>query len=99
MLTAGLGLVPDGLQRILRIRRPSLPTHINRLELHGLRVAGSRIDLVFERVARNDTVALTDVQIDGDIEVVLEVRDRVRTHELAPSLEQVQRSRVTPGSS
>jgi glycogen debranching enzyme len=91
MLTAGLGLVPDGLHGVLRIRRPSLPRLINRLELHGLRVAGSSIDLVFERVARNNAVALTDVQIDGDVEVVLEVRDGVRSREIAPRLEDVQR--------
>jgi glycogen debranching enzyme len=79
-LTAGLGLVPDGLERTLRIRRPSLPQHVARLQLHGLRVAGARIDLLFERVGGRDSVALTDVQIDGDVDVVLEIpnaRDQV----------------------
>jgi glycogen debranching enzyme len=74
MLTEGLGLVPDGLKRTLRVRRPSLPRHIGRLALHGLRVADARIDLLFERVAhRPDRVALTDVRIDGDVDVVLEI--------------------------
>ena len=99
MLTAGLGLVPDGLRRILRIRRPSLPEHVDRLELHGLRVAGSRINMLFERVGRNGAVARTDVEIDGDVEGVLEVRDRVRTHELAPSLHEGQRGGATPAPS
>jgi hypothetical protein len=88
MLTAGLGLVPDGLERTLRIRRPSLPYHVARLELQGLRIAGARIDLLFERVGRGDSVALTDVHIDGDVDVVLEIppgRDQVR----APSLREV----------
>jgi glycogen debranching enzyme len=91
MLTAGLGLVPDGLERTLRIRRPSLPRHLARLEVHGLRLAGARIDLLFERVGRAQSVALTNVQIDGDVEVVLEIpagRDQVR----APSLSEVSRA-------
>ncbi len=87
MLTAGLGLVPDGLTRTLRIRRPSLPRQIDRLELHGLRVADASVDLLFERVARrSDSVALTDVRIDGHLDVALEVREPGRAQELAPSL-------------
>jgi hypothetical protein len=38
----------------------------------GLRIAGARI-LLFERVAQGDRVALTDAQIDGDVDVVLEI--------------------------
>jgi glycogen debranching enzyme len=72
-LTAGLGLVPDGLERTLRIRRPSLPRHLARLELQGLRLAGARIDLLFERAGRAGSVVLTDVRIDGDANVVLEI--------------------------
>jgi glycogen debranching enzyme len=74
MLTSGLGLVPDGLNGKLRIRRPVLPRHVDRLAIRGLRVAEARVDLFFERVAaRPDRVALADVQIDGDVEVVLEI--------------------------
>jgi glycogen debranching enzyme len=73
MLTAGLGIVPDGLRRTLRIRRPSLPRHLGRLAVRGLRVADASVDLVFERVARGEGgVALTDVRIDGRLDVVLE---------------------------
>jgi glycogen debranching enzyme len=90
MLVAGLGIVADGLHGTLRIRRPSLPRNINRLALNGLRIAGASVDLLFERVAeRPETVALTDVRLDGDIEVVLEVRDPVRSQELAPTLNDV----------
>jgi glycogen debranching enzyme len=79
MLTAGLGLVPDALERTLRIRRPSLPRQIDRLGLRGLRVGDASVDLLFERLTqRTDSVALTDVEIDGDLEVVLEVRDQPR---------------------
>jgi glycogen debranching enzyme len=89
MLTAGLGLVPDGLRGTLRVMRPSLPRHISRLELHGLRIADSTVDMVFERVTgRPDRVALTDVRIDGEVDVVLEVSSD-RAQRLAPSLDQV----------
>jgi hypothetical protein len=95
MLVAGLGIVADGLHRTLRIRRPSLPRNINRLSLNGLRIAGASVDLLFERVAdRPETVTLTDVQLDGDIEVVLEVRDPVRSQELAPTLDDVRTEEV-----
>jgi glycogen debranching enzyme len=73
MLIAGLGLVPDGLERTLHIRRPLLPRHIHRLALQGLPVADARVDLLFERVGEHsDRVALTDVQVDGDLDVVLD---------------------------
>jgi glycogen debranching enzyme len=96
MLTAGLGIVPDGLRRTLRIRRPSLPRHLDRLAVHGLRVADARVDLLFERVARRpETVALTDVHIDGDVDVVLEIGSG-GDQERAPSLEQVLGPSATP---
>ena len=73
MLTAGLGIAPDALRGILRIRRPSLPRHLGRLAVRGLRVGDASVDLLFERVAERDgIVALTDVRIDGRLEVVLE---------------------------
>jgi glycogen debranching enzyme len=94
MLIAGLGLAPDGLGRTLRIRRPSLPRHINRLRLHGLRVADARVNMSFERVAnRADSVALTDAQVDGDLDVVLEI-SRAGDPALAPDLERVRSESV-----
>jgi hypothetical protein len=73
MLISGLGLIPDGLARTLQIRRPLLPRHVGRLELQGLRVAGARVDLLFERVSeRSDRVALSDAHVDGDLDVVLD---------------------------
>src|SRR3954454_4362815 len=47
MLTAGLGLVPNALERRLCVVRPSLPRHVSRLVLHGLKVADARLDLTF----------------------------------------------------
>jgi glycogen debranching enzyme len=73
MLTAGLGIAPDALRGTLRIRRPSLPKHLGRLAVRGLRVGDARVDLLFERVAQGDNVALTDVRIDGRLDVVLEI--------------------------
>jgi glycogen debranching enzyme len=73
LVTSGLGLVPDGLHRRLRIRRPSLPAWLNRVEVSGLRIAGARVDLLFERSVAGDQVALTDARIEGDVEVVLEI--------------------------
>jgi len=73
LAAGGLGLVPDGLGGRLRVRRPSLPRWLNRVEVSGLRIAGSRVDLLFERAGAGEQVALTDARIDGDIEVVLEI--------------------------
>jgi glycogen debranching enzyme len=74
MLVAGLGLVPDGLQRRLRIVRPTLPSWLDRVELSHLRLGGARIDLRFERAG--SSVTLTDAEVEGDIEVVLELGSR-----------------------
>ncbi|HEX6020714.1 MAG TPA: glycogen debranching N-terminal domain-containing protein [Solirubrobacter sp.] len=72
LLTTGLGLRADGLERSLRVRRPSLPRWVNRVEVEGLRLAGSTVDLLFTRSV-DGGVALTDARVDGDLEVVLEV--------------------------
>jgi len=90
MLIAGLGLIPNGLERRLCIERPSLPRQVSRLEVHGLRVCDASVDLLFERIARQpDSVALTDVHIDGDVDVVLQIRPG-RDDELVPSLADVE---------
>jgi glycogen debranching enzyme len=73
MLISGLGLEADALEGRLRVRRPSLPRWVNRVEVKDLFVGGSRVGLVFERTGSGDQVALTDVRIDGDLEVVLEI--------------------------
>jgi glycogen debranching enzyme len=77
LLTSGLGLCADGLQRRLLVRRPSLPHWVNRLELEGMRIAGATVDLRFERVGEGKGVALTDARIEGDVEVVLEIGSRM----------------------
>jgi glycogen debranching enzyme len=72
LITGALGLVPDALDRRLRVRRPSLPRWLNRVEVRGLRVADAKVDLLFERAGEGH-VALTDARIEGDVEVVLEI--------------------------
>jgi glycogen debranching enzyme len=75
MLISGLGIIPDALAGTLRINRPSLPRQINRVSVERLRVGEARVDLVFERVRPGgNSVALTDVQIEGELDVVLEIR-------------------------
>jgi glycogen debranching enzyme len=71
LLRAGLGLIPDGLERRLRVVRPSLPEWLTHVEVKGLEVAGARIDLRFERAG--ERVTLADVQIDGEADVALEI--------------------------
>jgi glycogen debranching enzyme len=71
LLTTGLGLHAAGLERILRIRRPSLPRWVSRVEVNHLRVGDARVDLLFERAGPR--IALTNARVHGDLEVVLEV--------------------------
>ena len=73
LFKSGLGLNADGLANRLRIVRPSLPRWVDRIEVRGLCIAESSVDLLFERSATG-SVSLTDARIDGDAEVVLEIR-------------------------
>jgi hypothetical protein len=59
LMTAGHGLVPDGMPGRLRVRRPSLPRWLNRVEASVLRIAGPCVDLPFERAGAGEQVALT----------------------------------------
>jgi hypothetical protein len=73
MLINGLGLKPDGLHRRLRVRRPSLPRWVNRVDVQGLAIGPGHVDLRFERTGAGDSVALTDARVEGGVEVVLEI--------------------------
>jgi hypothetical protein len=72
LLVNALGLRADGLSGHLRVRRPSLPRWLDRVEIKHLEIAGSRVDLLFERAAGGH-VALTDARVDGDLEITLEL--------------------------
>jgi glycogen debranching enzyme len=71
MLRSGLGIIADGLEGRVRIVRPSLPSWLNRVEVEGLEVAGARVNMVFQRT--REAVHIANVEIDGDLEVVLEI--------------------------
>lgn len=76
LLVSALGLLPDALDGKLRIVRPLLPAWVTRLELQGMRVGRSRVDVLFERVEGAVTVA--DVRVDGDLDVILDLDTRPR---------------------
>jgi hypothetical protein len=58
-----LGLRANALQNTLRVVRPVLPVWLDALEMKGVQVGRSRVDLRFGRVGR-----------DGAVEVDAEVR-------------------------
>jgi hypothetical protein len=49
LLQACLGVTVDGWHGEVRIERPELPREIDWLEIRGLAVGGSSVDLVFRR--------------------------------------------------
>ena len=71
LLKWGLGLSPDALDKRLRVVRPSLPRWLERVEVTGLEIGDSKVDLQFERAGEH--VTLADARIEGDVEVVLEI--------------------------
>ena len=64
-----LGLLPDAIQNRLTLDRPRLPPWLGWLELRGLRVGKSRINLRVIQGRENAAVEL--VGRDGDAEVVV----------------------------
>jgi glycogen debranching enzyme len=71
LLTTALGLRADALDRRLVVERPALPGWLHRLQVTGLPVGRARVDLLFERTRGTDHVALSDVRVDGHLDVVL----------------------------
>jgi hypothetical protein len=67
MVTALLGLEPDGFEGRLRIVRPQLPGGVSRLELRRLRVGNAHVDLRFVR--HGGTVAVEPLVVDGALAV------------------------------
>jgi glycogen debranching enzyme len=67
LLTAGLGLEPDGLGGTLRVTRPLLPRWVDRLAVEGMRVGGSTVHLRFER--DGDRAVLSHARVEGDLRV------------------------------
>jgi glycogen debranching enzyme len=71
MLTALLGLEPDGFSGRLRVVRPVLPAGVGRLDLEGLRIGRSVVDLHFERGA-DRRISVAAERIEGELTVVPE---------------------------
>ncbi|WP_028238456.1 amylo-alpha-1,6-glucosidase [Stutzerimonas azotifigens] len=61
LLQACLGLSIDGRQAQVTVERPRLPTGIDRLQLRGLEVGETRIDLTFQRLGER-TVVFSEAQ-------------------------------------
>jgi glycogen debranching enzyme len=70
MLASVLGLVPEGFNHRLRIKRPCLPDWLEWVSLRHLRVAGAEVDLHYQRVDEGTVVAVT--RKDGDLLVSIE---------------------------
>ncbi len=70
ILQSMLGLSPEAAQGILHIDNPLLPPWLERVELKGLRVGRSRLDLLFRREEGSTVFSVTDKE--GDIRVVVE---------------------------
>jgi len=66
-----LGLEPQAFENRLRVNKPLLPDFVDRLNMRGLRVAQSKVDLNFDRDP-NGRVRVEVVNVDGDLDVQVE---------------------------
>jgi glycogen debranching enzyme len=71
MVQVLLGLVPDAFEQRLHVVRPILPATVRDLEVSGLRVGSSRVDLKFERMLEG-TAAVHIAKTEGPLQVVVE---------------------------
>ncbi len=69
LLQALLGLQIDGRAAQIHIRRPALPIGIEAIEVAGLEVAGSRLDLNFQRIG-NGVVAVPIRRVGTNVQVI-----------------------------
>jgi len=70
VLTAVLGIVPDAFAKKLRVIRPCLPVWLDWVEIKGLTVGGSHVDLRFERSEELTLAAVTSKA--HDLQVMIE---------------------------
>jgi glycogen debranching enzyme len=68
LLTSLLGLEPRGFEGRLRVVRPLLPAGCDKIEIRGLRVGASRVDLRFKRNATGE-VGVDVLGTQGKLEV------------------------------
>jgi hypothetical protein len=69
LLQALLGVQTDGINAEVHIRRPALPIGIESIEIAGLEVGGSGIDLNFQRIGTG-VVAVPIKQHDTNVRVL-----------------------------
>jgi glycogen debranching enzyme len=70
LLTALLGLEPEGFENRLRVVRPVLPEFINHVEIRRLGVGEALADLRFERAGEGIEVKV--LKVDGRLDLVVE---------------------------
>lgn len=80
MISSLLGLEPEGFDNRLRINRPTLPPHVDHLEVLGIGIGNGRADMAFHR-AVGDFAKVTVVRTEGDIEIVFDESNDERREE------------------
>ncbi len=65
-----LGLAPEAFEKRLRIVHPRLPPFADWIEVRGLRVGESVLDLDFERASDGST-AVNVKRVEGDVDVII----------------------------
>jgi len=70
LVTILLGLEPDAFGKRLRIIHPILPPGLDRLDVQGLRVGKSSVDLAFQRGRTGVDAGV--ISVDGELEVQVE---------------------------
>lgn len=71
LVATGLGLVPEGFDRRLRIVRPILPDFIKEIEVRRMKVGQAAVDLKFFRVS-DKTLSVEVLKVDGTLDVVVD---------------------------
>jgi glycogen debranching enzyme len=70
LLQAALGLEPDAPRQALQIHRPSLPPFLTWVEVRGMRVGQSQVDLRYQREGETTLVAVEKRQ--GDLAITID---------------------------
>ena len=63
-MQACLGLCPNAAERCLVVRAPRLPSFLDKIDLHDLRVGGGRVSLHFAQHGARTHVDVLDVSGD-----------------------------------
>jgi glycogen debranching enzyme len=69
-MTALLGLEPEAFDQRLRVVHPILPDFVRQVDIEGLRVGQSRIDLRFER--SSERIKVEVLNLDGKLDLFVE---------------------------